>query len=334
MATTARRDGHTMPTPRALLEHLDRTLDAGVTAVDELDDGVLHIGRRTRPDWVMRVFPARSRAAVDGDAAILRWLAEVGFPAERLASSTPVSQIGETPVLITEYVESVLPAKRRETLRDAGGLRQLGELLGTLSALDVPADAASRPGGAWHHLADGHPRDELAAGRSVVAKLADEASAAPRAHLEKVLAAFDAADAGDGLPEAFVHPDFVLANAVATPEPGMVFVDWAGAGRGPRAWPLAFLLWAEAMRNPARVDLVLAGYYRRAALQAEEIERLPGLIRARPLAFVAWGLLADRISPAQAAAEAESIQKQADAVASRVRATLERGARMRRGMSG
>ena len=46
------------------------------------------------------------------------------------------------------------------------------------------------------------------------------------------------------LPHAFVHPDFVLANAIPTADERLVIVDWAGAGRGPRLWAIGFLLWA------------------------------------------------------------------------------------------
>ncbi len=38
-------------------------------------------------------------------------------------------------------------------------------------------------------------------------------------------------DAGDGLPRALAHPDFVLANVVAATDGRIVMIDWAGAGR-------------------------------------------------------------------------------------------------------
>ena len=62
----------------------------------------------------------------------------------------------------------------------------------------------------------------------------------------------DDVDDGAGLPAALTHPDFVLANVVAPAAGGMVVVDWTGAGTGPRAWTLAFLLWAEGARNLAQ----------------------------------------------------------------------------------
>jgi Ser/Thr protein kinase RdoA (MazF antagonist) len=78
------------------------------------------------------------------------------------------------------------------------------------------------------------------------------------------------------------------------------------------------------MKNPVRVELVLAGYRRHVQLEAEELERLAGLIRARPLAITAWRLGHGEVSAAQAAASAESVCEQSDAVAARVRARTPR----------
>ena len=39
--------------------------------------------------------------------------------------------------------------------KDEGGLRRLGEMLGVLQTLEGGPDAVRRPGGAWHHMADG-----------------------------------------------------------------------------------------------------------------------------------------------------------------------------------
>ncbi|MGN6128027.1 MAG: phosphotransferase enzyme family protein [Humibacter sp.] len=323
MSTAASREGPELPHPSALLDHLDRVLDAGVTSVDELDQGVFRIGRAEHPDWVMRVFPSsRPIEAVHRDATILRWLAEVDFPAERLASALPVSHVDGCPVLVTEYVDAVPRMQRRDAIRSAGGLRRLGELLGMLSALGSLPNAPTRPGGAWHHLAEGHPREELFVARTILTELAAVSSGPSLMHLDRVRKALDDADDGDGLPEGVIHPDFVLANVVATADPEMVLVDWAGAGRGPRAWPLAFLLWAETMKNPARADLVLAGYHRRVSLEDIELERLPGLVRARPLVFAAWRLSGGDIDPAHASVLADAAREQGDAIGTRARAAL------------
>jgi len=43
---------------------------------------------------------------------------------------------------------------------------------------------------------------------------------------------------------ALIHPDFVQANLIASPDRGLVMIDWTGARRRPRR-SLAFLLFAE-----------------------------------------------------------------------------------------
>jgi Ser/Thr protein kinase RdoA (MazF antagonist) len=54
----------------------------------------------------------------------------------------------------------------------------------------------------------------------------------------------------------------------------MVLVDWAGTGRGPRLWSLAFLLYAEAAKEPRRAGAVLLGYREHVTLETEELDRL------------------------------------------------------------
>ncbi|HEX3647123.1 MAG TPA: phosphotransferase [Pseudonocardiaceae bacterium] len=81
-------------------------------------------------------------------------------------------------------------------------------------------------------------------------------------------------DDGADLPHAFVHPDFVPANAIATPDGGLVIVDWTGAGRGPRIWPLAFLLWAAARVHPRLVGLAFSYYRKHVELEPAELARL------------------------------------------------------------
>jgi Ser/Thr protein kinase RdoA (MazF antagonist) len=144
-----------------------------------------------------------------------------------------------------------------------------------------------------------------------------------RAAYETLRAEIDALDTADGLPEALTHPDFVLANVVATPG-GMVLVDWAGAGRGPRAWSLAFLLYAEGAKDPRRAGAVFAGYRRQVTLEDEELDRLAALIRVRPLVLGVWSVCTGRITPAQALAHAAEVKTLAETIAARARAALAR----------
>ena len=251
----------------------------------ELDLGVWRVGRADGPDWVARWFPARRPAeAVAGDAAILRYLAAREFPAERCAADEPVSVLDGRSLLVTEWADPVPRQQRRDAIRAAGGLSHLGALLGRLHTLDTtPAASAggigvgdgavARPGGAWHHLADGLPSAEIAAASRMLAEAAPLIPDAERAAFDALRAEVAALDAAEALPEGLIHPDFVLANVVATPG-GMVLVHWAGAGRGPRLWPLAFLLYAEAAKEPRRAGAVLLGYREHVTPEAEELDRL------------------------------------------------------------
>ena len=80
---------------------------------------------------------------------------------------------------------------------------------------------------------------------------------------------------------------------------------WTGpaAGRGPRLYPLAFLLWAAGCGGPSRLDAVVAGYREHVTPGDDEIGRLAGAIWARPLVLACWMVLAGRKGLAETVAE-------------------------------
>ena len=304
----------------ALVEHFESRYGVEGADFHQLDAGVMRVERNDGPDWVARVFPAdRSIEAVTGDAATLAWLAQNGFPAERVAVDEPVSMLGSSPVIVTEFVHPVARELRRTTVKEAGGLRELASMLSTLHALPLDERAPAQAGGAWHHAAEGLPAEELNAAREWVRAALASAPADDRASLDVVLAELDATDDGAGLPRAFTHPDFVIANVVATADPGMIVVDWTGAGRGPRLWSLAFLLWVEGGKDLRRIDLLAEGYRRQLTLETAELERLAGMVRARHLVFIAWNLAAGRIGPADAAELVVESRERGSAIAERAR---------------
>jgi Ser/Thr protein kinase RdoA (MazF antagonist) len=298
--------------------HLRARYGVAGSGLDELDLGVYRVDRTDGPAWVARVFPpVRAESAAAGDAEILGFLDQHGFPSERAATAEPLSVLDGHTVLVTEFVPGVARADRAAAIRDGGGLRRLGELLGELHVLSAADGAAARPGGAWHHLTDGGPADEIRAMLALLAECADGA-AADQPHYAMLARELADADGGDGLPTALIHPDFVLANVIASPERGMVLVDWTGAGRGPRAWPLAFLLFAEAAKNPPRVDLVVSGYRRQVTLEPAEIERIPAMMRVRPVVLAAWSFCLGRSSAEQATQAVLHARQLAETVGPRV----------------
>jgi Ser/Thr protein kinase RdoA (MazF antagonist) len=257
--------------------HLSDRYRIEVREVTELDLGVYRIDRRDGPPWVARVFPdGWPVEAVEGDATILRNLERAGFPAERCAGAEPVSMRDGRPVLVTGFVDGPRPE---------GGSRTfgvLGHLLGLLHT--HPADR-SRPGGAWHHLATGTPAEEIAAAVGLLEsgrdRLPDDQYRAVRLELR-------ALDDGTDLPHAFVHPDPVPSNALAPEDSTLTLVDWTNAGRGPRLWSLAPLLYAAGARDPRLVDVAASRYARHVRLERDELDRLDGVLRARPLLLDLW----------------------------------------------
>jgi Ser/Thr protein kinase RdoA (MazF antagonist) len=306
-----------------LRAHLEVHHGIEVSGVTELDQGVFRVDRHDGPSWVARRFPpTRPLEAASGDAAILRFLADHDFPAERCAAPEPVSVLEGQAVLVTEHVEAVPRDQRRAAIRDDGGLPHLGELLGRLHTLPAEAGAVSRSGGAWHHLTEGLPGDEVAAGLGLLAQAEGLVPSGQRDAYESMGTHLETLDSCEGLPQALIHPDFVLANVIASPGRGMVVVDWTGAGRGPRLWSLAFLLLAEGAKDLRRIDRVIAGYRRHVTLEPEELTRLSAVARARPVIFATWAFCMGRRSATDAAREMAASAELAEAVGARARVAL------------
>jgi Ser/Thr protein kinase RdoA (MazF antagonist) len=133
----------------------------------------------------------------------------------------------------------------------------------------------------------------------------------------------DAAILCHDLPHAFVHPDFVPANAIPTPDEHLVIVDWTGAGRGPRLWSLAFLLWAAGARSLRLVDVAVSRYRKHVTLEPDELTRLAGAIRARPLTLECWAFCAGRRELADAVERVSAATELADTIAARARQAFE-----------
>jgi hypothetical protein len=100
-------------------------------------------------------------------------------------------------------------------------------------------------------------------------------------------------------------------------------VDWTGAGRAPRAWSLAFLLWSVGYGGDLRrVDRTVAGYGRHVAPEPEELGRLEALIRVRPTVFDAWAFSTGRKTLEQVTADIAASHETAAAIAGRARAAF------------
>jgi Ser/Thr protein kinase RdoA (MazF antagonist) len=269
--------------------HLAERYGVRVTSLNRLDRGVFKVDLADGRCWIARIFPAkRPLAQVEGDAAILQFLEQQGFPAERCADAQPVSVLHGRGILVTTYIEG--------NAADADGrtLRAAGELLGRLNLLPIEAGAVARAAGALHHYAPegGGLQQELDAAATWLTAIEDRVPQQHRPRYESLRAQVAAADNGHGLPEALIHPDPVLKNILATKGNDLVFIDWAGVGRGPRIASLATLIWSGALSkgrlSPRGVDAVVAGYRAQIRLDENELERLAAIMQIRPLVFACW----------------------------------------------
>jgi Ser/Thr protein kinase RdoA (MazF antagonist) len=258
-----------------LHDHLVSTYGIDIAALDPLDEAVWRVTTVEGPSWVARAFAGSAAAGVQGQVELLRALQAGRFPAERCASDEPVSWHGRTAVLVTEWIDGRPSDGRGRTYAYLGGL---------LGALHAHEGSNLRPGGAWHHLSPiGGPRAEIDAALALMEQ-------APGRGREDVIAALRGLDDCADAPHALVHPDAVPPNMITTPDDKRVIVDWAGAGRGPRLWSLAFALWAAGVHSPKLVDVMITRYFRHIELTDDELTRLPGVIGARPLTMDVWAV--------------------------------------------
>ena len=252
---------------------------------------VFRIDRKDGDPWVARAFPpARPRAGVEGDAAILRFLERQGYPAERLAVDDPVSDFDGSGVLVTRFVDGVpLPDGTEK-------FAMMGELLGRLHAL-APDDSTGRPGGASGEdpSREGTPRQDLLAALAFLDAVDTRVTAAERQRFERLRNRVRSADDGHGLPEGLLHGNLLHApdHAILS-EQGPVAINWKASGRGPRLADLAYLLWGTGSWNPRRphqprIDAAVDAYRRYVEPTDDELDRLEAVMYIRTLYLVCFG---------------------------------------------
>jgi Ser/Thr protein kinase RdoA (MazF antagonist) len=282
-------DGEVRARLEKLRIYLEKHYGVRIVSLSRLDRGVYRVDRQEGRSWVARIFPAeRAIDQVQGDADVLRFLEERGFPAERCARPDPVSTPGGRGVLLTEFVEGIGIDRSEPTMH------ALGEMLGRLNTLPAGTGGVAREAGSLHPYSprEGGPRIELDAALSWLDAVEDKVPASGRAPYESLRGQVAHADDSHGMPEALIHPDPVPKNVIATPDAGLVLIDWTGAGRGPRLASLAVLIWSSALGKDGwsldRVDPVVAGYSSHVRLTEDELTRLGDVMRVRPMVFACW----------------------------------------------
>jgi Ser/Thr protein kinase RdoA (MazF antagonist) len=282
--------------------HLEKTYEITVKKMTQLDVGVFRVDRSEGgTSLVARMFSsARPYTAAEADLAVLRYLAEIGFPSERPVTDDPLTSHQGQAVLVTEFVTQVAKPKRPPY-----PIVTLGAIVGRLHGLPVPA-GADRPAGALHHFAEGTMTDELAAAAGWLDSLETRAPGGSGDALGTLRAGLVAADGGDGLPEALVHPDPVPTNVIFTAQ-GPVLVDWTSAGRGARLASLTLVLRSGWAALP-----FMKGYAKVVTLTDDERERLPGLLFSRQLIDTVFRVCRDPTTAGAAAKKLMSLRRDCD----------------------
>ncbi len=276
------------PVAERLLAHLrdHYRIDAiGATKASRHNDHVFRIERRDGDPWIARVFPpARPKAGVEGDAAILRYLERQGYPAERLAVDDAVSAVDGACVLVTRFISGSLlpsPAVGQEGIEK---FAIMGDLLGRLHALPFD-ESVSRPGGASGEdpSREGSPRQDLLAALSFLDAVDTKVTPAGRERFDQLRNQVRAADDGHGLPGALLHGNLLHApDHVIVSEHGPVAIQWKAAGQGPRLADFAWLMWGTWL-NADWIDAAVSAYRQHVELTDEELQRLEAVMYVRPL---------------------------------------------------
>jgi Ser/Thr protein kinase RdoA (MazF antagonist) len=277
----------------ALLENRYGTRIAAIDPIFEAPEkSIYRVSRADGPEWVLRLFPpTRPLDRIEGDAAILRYLADQGVAAERLVAATDgagATDLDGRGVLVTRFI----PGVRLDRTLSSSALRQLGEMVGRLHSL--PPIPATNP--YLSRRAGSLPKEDLAFAKACLARVADLVPPVRLAEYRKLEAALATTNDCEDMPFGLIHSDVHIANALCTPDGQVVLFDWDGAGQGPRLAALGLLLFTSAVQAPeARVeqpdiswlDAVLEGYLRFHVPSPAERKRLPDAVRFRPTVIAA-----------------------------------------------
>jgi Ser/Thr protein kinase RdoA (MazF antagonist) len=287
--------------PARLEEHYG----IAVTKLTKLDVGVFRVDRSGKDTpLVARLFSqARPYALAEGDLAVLRYLAEVSFPAERPFGDDPLTRHEGQSLLLTDFIKEAPKPKRPPY-----PIVRLGAIIGRLHRLPVPA-GADRPAGALHHFAEGTMADELQAVAGWLDCIEDRVPDGAGDALDALRVAVADADGGDGLPEAFVHPDPVPKNVIFTAD-GPILVDWTSAGRGPRLASMTLVL-----RSGWAAVRFMKGYSKVISLTDDERDRLAGMLFSRQLIDLVFGVCRDPSTTSRKAKKLTALREDCEAKA-------------------
>ena len=286
---------HHQPDAQRLLDHLRGQYGIDPVAATRLSVHKTYVFRIDRKDggpWVARAFPpARPRAGVEGDAAILRFLERQGYPAERLAVDDAVSDFDGSAVLVTRFMDGVqLPDGAREIRHDGRAARTAARA--AVRRVRQPPGRGERggpePGGRARVRTCWRPcrSSTRSTPRCPQPSASGSSGCAIRCARPTTVTACR---------RRLLHGNLLHApdHAVLS-ETGPVAINWKASGRGPRLADFAYLIWGTGAWNPRRpnqewIDAAVNAYRRHVEPTDEELDRLEGVMYIRTLYLACFG---------------------------------------------
>lgn len=237
--------------------------------------------------WTLRIVDETGRGTLVELAHLLLFFEQHDHPSERLvftAEQEPLSSAGDWHFCMTTFLAGAALDATPATFS------LLGAAVGRLHALKplltyTPPQAEMLPDG------------ELAFARQQLDAIVPLVPRQYMKQYEWLDAAFSSIDHGTNLPTTLIHNDCHPGNALLTAPGQVTFLDWEGAGMGPAAIDLGFLLancdgkapWEPLSTtfrpDAARLRAVVEGYAHYHQLNTNELAYLPDAIRFRSLVF-------------------------------------------------
>jgi Ser/Thr protein kinase RdoA (MazF antagonist) len=265
---------------------IDKAESHPTSGGSESDRGVLLVqaGDEKR---ILRMYPPENtRSNPQALAQVLHMLAEADYPAERIipaANGDPVVLVDGWRFVLTTFIDGT-PSDQLDADAEFYGL---GAILGRLHTLFTPDELLARN----VPLAERTLDSEMDMARDDLLAVPRPTQPEPAAFYDVLLAAIDAIDRCHDLPYTLIHNDFQPGNVLRTADGSLGVIDWDGSGRSPAILDLGYLIaniHPEGAPRPdaARIHALLDGYLQLATLSQTDLERLPDMIRFRPITYL------------------------------------------------
>lgn len=248
---------------------------------------IYQVGLANGTRWILRLASTNDQAMLSEQGQLLRFFAEVGYPAERVIPTiegATIATVGDYTLFMTTYLKGT-PLAYSPT-----SFKLLGIALGRLHALKSALTYTPPRAGML-------PSNELAFARQQLSSIEAMPDYA-RAQYQWLDTALASISYGSDLPVTLIHNDCYPANALLSSSGQATLLDWEGTGMGPAGIDVGFLLtncdgkapWdpiadTSSEAEEALIRAATEGYCLHHSLTSAELDYLPDAIRFRALVF-------------------------------------------------